>query len=829
LRHRWIIGLVLALLAFSTFVVAKTTLNGKPWRLKQGLDLAGGVRVVLQAETKKLPGGESWKYEHLNSIIRIIRDRVDTLGVSEPLIQPKGSDQVVVELPDIKDKDEAIKQLKSTARMEFRHLHRVHNADAVSYRPAAAKCAMSIGMEDGKDVFTFTDAEGNTVDNAKIIAESRLILTGNELKAESRTTTDDKGRPAVSIEFTPEGRKKFAEFTKRNVGEILAIILDDEILSAPYIKQAITHGGAIISGGFTSPREAQRLAEFINAGALPVPLKVVQIQSVEATLGRASVTQSVEAGAWGIIAVIVFMVGYYLLPGLVADVALGIYALLTLAGFKLFGVTMTLPGIAAYILSIGMAVDANILIFERLKEELRGGKTLKAAIDAGFSRAFTSIFDSNMCTLITCVILRWLGTGPIRGFALVLGMGVAISMFTAITVTRTILYLIVNTRFGESPALFGLGRQWVTGRSDRQVDIVGLMKVWFALSAIVLIPGLYYWLGAHGLKGGIDFTGGSLMQVEFKQPVQTTTIDEALADVGLSGSLIQRSTDKTNTVFIRTKNIGDISEEKSAHVQASLKSLGGTIQASENVGPAVSRELTTNAIKAVLFAALAIVLYLSVRFAIGGLAEGFKFGVCAILATLHDVGVIIGVFAILGHFFNWEIDSLFVTAVLTIIGFSTHDTIVIFDRIRENLRHRVKGESFDRLANKSILQSFARSINTSLTVVLTLVFLLIFGAENIRHFVVALLIGVISGTYSSIFNASQLLVLWYGLTEKQPAGVPVEPAVSRAARMRELKPIAGEDTGPDGGGYGVEGQLERSAAAKAVGGKAKAKKRKRRF
>jgi len=825
LRHRWVIGLVLVLLAFSTFVVSTNSWNGKPWHLKRGLDLAGGVRVVLQAETEKLPEGQEWSpYEHLGSIIRIMRSRVDIMGVSEPLIQPKGKDQVVIELPDIKNKDEAIKQLKSTARMEFRHLYNVHSAGSRGYRPAAARYTMESGAEGGKDVFTFMDAEGNPVDSAKVIAESRLILTGNDLNPVSSVTKDDRNFPAVALEFTREGKKKFADFTRRNVKEILAIILDNEILSAPSISEPILDGRAIITGRF-QPREAQRLADFINAGALPVPLKVVQIQSVEATLGMASVTQSVRAGVWGLAAIVVFMILYYLLPGLVADVALGIYALLTLAGFKLFGVTMTLPGIAAYILSIGMAVDANILIFERLKEELRSGKTLRASIDAGFSRAFTSIFDSNMCTLITCVILRWLGTGPIRGFALVLGMGVLISMFTAITVTRNILHLIVNTRFGESAALFGLGRQWVTGRSDRQVDIVGRMKVWFALSAIVLIPGLYYWLGAHGLKAGIDFTGGSLMQVEFKQPVQTAAIDGVLANGGFPGSLIQRSADNTNTVFIRTK---DISEEKFAGVQASMKSLGGTIQASERVGPTVSRELTMNAIKAVLFAALGIVLYLSVRFAIGGLAYGFRFGVCAVLATLHDVCLIIGVFAMLGYFLNWEIDSLFVTAVLTIIGFSTHDTIVIFDRIRENLRHRAKGETFAGVANRSILQSFARSINTSLTVILTLVALLVFGAENIRHFVVALLIGVVTGTYSSIFNASQLLVLWQGLVEKQPSGFRVEPAASRAAQVRDLKPLAAGDVGPDSGS-GIEGEAEGSVAPKPVGGKAKAKRRKRRF
>ena len=811
-RYQQIFVLILALVIGSVAVIAT-----KP--IKKGLDLAGGVRVVLKAETDKLPEGQKWSNDHLNSIIRIMRTRIDSMGVSEPLIQPKGDDQIVIELPDVKNKDEAIGMLQSTARMEFRHLWDVHFADSTKYRPMAARYTMEISSDEKGDLYTFIDANGKTVPNSQIIADSRLILTGDDLKPVSAAQKDPQNyQSVVAMEFTAKGKQKFADFTRRNVGEILAIVLDGNILSAPHINEPILDGRAVIKGRFTT-EEAQRLAEFINAGALPVPLKIIQFQSVEATLGQASVGKSITAGIGGLAAVILFMMLYYLMPGIIADVALGIYAVLTLAAFKLLGVTMTLPGIAAFILSIGMAVDANILIFERLKEELRTGKTLRAAIDTGFARAFTSIFDSNMCTLITCAILYNFGTGPIKGFAVVLGLGVIISMFTAITATRTILHLIVNAGFAQNPALYGLRRQWVTGQSGSQVDVVKRMYVWFALSAIIILPGLYFWLGAHGLKGGIDFTGGSLTQVEFKEPVrQTGPIEAILSEANLVGSSVQRSKDDPRVVFIRTSNLSD---SQYAEVKDGLTKIGGTSQDAERVGPTISKELTTNAVKAVIFSAILIVLYLSVRFAIGGLANGFRFGMCAIIATFHDVAVIVGIFAIFGYFLGWEIDSLFVTALLTVIGFSTHDTIVIFDRIRENLRHRVKGDSFDALVNKSILQSFARSINTSLTVVLTLVALLIFGAANIQHFIVALLIGVVTGTYSSIFNASQLLVLWQRLVEKPAAGRVAEP------KLRELKPLVETETS-----NGVREDAEAVAAAKrtsSTAAKAKAKRRKKRF
>ena len=815
-KYTKLFGVIILLVGLAILTVIKVP-------TRYGLDIKGGTRLVLQAQTKQLPAGEKWDSEkNLPAIIRILTKRINADGVSEPLIQPKGNDQIVMELPGL-TKDQAIKELQTTAQMEFRQFLPVQNErhQLAKYREQRDRDSKT-----GNETYTFTDNNGQPVPTEKVLSECPLIMNGNDIKPTAKGNIDpQKNESVVEIELTDSGTKKFADFTRKNVGEQLAIVLDGRVLSAPRINDQILNGKAVISGGFQSAEEAQHLADFLNAGALPVPLKIIQQQTVEATIGHVAVEKSTYAGLIGLGAVVLFMIVYYLLPGFLADIALAIYALLTLAAFKLIGVTLTLPGIAAFILSIGMAVDANILIFERLKEELRGGKTLHAAIDAGFSRAFTSIFDSNMCTIITCIILGVLGTGSIKGFAVVLALGVIISMFTAITTTRTLLHMVVNTSLGEKAWLFGLSRQWVSGQQGKQVNIVGRMALWFALSAIIIIPGMFI-LGTKGLNKGIDFTGGGMWQVNYQKTTEQAQVDETLKSIGLPNSMIQKSADKAdpNTFFIRTK---EVDAAKALEIKNALKSAGGEVQSEEHVGAVISKELESNALMSVLWASLLIVLYLSIRFAIGGWAQGLRFGVCAIVATLHDVLVIIGVFAFLGWKFGWEIDTLFVTAVLTVIGFSTHDTIVIFDRIRENLRHRVKGENFDGLVNRSICQSFARSINTSLTVILTLTALYIFGGHSNRQFVFALIVGVITGTYSSIFNASQLLVLWQRFTGKDAAGRVLNPGApgTGAAKVRDLKPLVDV---PKSNGGAVSSGVGDADDAVAVA-KAKAKRKKRRY
>jgi SecD/SecF fusion protein len=591
---------------------------------------------------------------------------------------------------------------------------------------------------------------------AQEIGEQNPVVTGADLQPNCKLVYDQLGRPQVSFEFKSEGARKFADFTRKHVGEILAIVLDNRIISAPRINEAILGGKGVIEGNF-SAAEAAELATLLNSGALPVPLEIIQIAKVGATLGKESVRQSLWAGVVGLGLVLLFMVGYYLLPGVLSAIALGLYTLYSLAAYKLLGVVFTVPGITAFILSIGMAVDANILIFERMKEELRSGKTLKAAIDDGFKRAFTAIFDSNVCTIITSIILFALGTGAVKGFALMLMIGVAISMFTAITVTRTMLWTLVGFGVGTNPRLFALGRQW-----QRQIDIVGKRKLWFSLSGTFIALGVLAW-AIGGLKLGVDFAGGSELQLRFQNPVTVRQVQNALAQGGIRDARVVVGED--NLVFIRTK---EITPEEKESIKRTLASLGQLEEQSfTQVGGIVSKEQTRKALWAIVLSEVLILLYMAVRFAIGGIREGFKFGVAAVIALIHDVLVLVGAFAIMGHLRGWEVDALFVTAMLTLIGFSVHDTIVVFDRLRENLRNRARGETFADIANKSIVQTLARSINTSLTLILVLIALLYLGSPVVKLLTIAMLIGVTTGTYSSIFNAAPVVTYWEEVKERR--------------------------------------------------------------
>lgn len=807
--------------------------------MKRGLDLAGGMRVVLQARPVK--GLKIDKTAQDAAVLTITR-RVNNLGVSEATVQPKGTDQIIVELPEIKDKDRALQVLQKTGSLEFYHLKDVNDTRGAG-RNKFARWVMNVDKDDdGKDIYGFSDTrkpgsepitDPKEVKKQVIGENTQPILTGRDLVPGKTSVEIGQGGRGmiVALVFKKPAQRVFAQFTRTNVHEFLAITLDDAILTAPIIQTAIP-GNPIIEGNFTAT-EAQELVNLLNAGALPVPLDVAQLQTVEATLGKHSVEQSLMAGIIGLGLVLLFMLFYYRLPGVIANIALGLYALFTFAAFKLLpGFTMTLPGLAGFILSIGMAVDANILIFERLKEELRSGKTLRAAIDAGFSRAFTSIFDSNMCTLITCAILYGYGTGPVKGFAVTLSIGVLISMFTAITVTRTILHLLVGAEWAQSETagrrLFGLGDSWVA-RSGRHFNIIGKRAYYFILSAVFIIPGLIFiYLG--GIKPSIEFTGGSALTVSFDKPVNSDKIAGAMKAIGYEGSQAQISRqDEDYLAFIRMKELpksGAAKARELRRIQGELGKRIGPVELQEfsEVGATISKELTNKAFYAVILASLAIVLYLSFRFAIGGFVNGLKFGVCAVIALIHDVLIVGGASAIFGYFMGWEIDSLFVTALLTVIGFSVHDTIVVFDRVRENLKHRLRGETFEELANRSILQTFARSINTSFTVVLTLLALLIFGGPVIKHFVAALLVGIISGTYSSIFNATPLMVVWENLAGDRGAGrkFAQDRALVTGDRVRELRPVAETQT--------VEKSEEDTAAASATRTKAKTvKKKKRRY
>ncbi len=647
----------------------------------------------------------------------------------------------------------------------------------------------------------------------------KTILTGADLEPQSSAHLGTDGAPTVSQVFNPKGTAAFADFTTQHTGEIMGIVLDDAVLSAPYIKDPILDGQGEISGGFPTLGEAQSLSNLLNAGALPIPLEQVQTQSVEASLGVGAVTKSLIAGGVGLALVLLFMVAYYRLPGLLADIALLIYALFTLAIFKgglnwLFPgliVTLTLPGIAGFILSIGMAVDANILIFERLKEELRDGKALRPAIDSAFKRAFTAIRDSNICTCITCVVLLSLGTASVRGFALTLLIGVLVSLFSAITVTRTLLYLLVDVFPGlaKNPALFGLGVNSLIGQTTGSgtragMNIIGRRKLFYGLSLAIIVPGLIF-LALGGLKPSIEFTGGTQIQVKYAQAVTQPEVQKAVAAQGFKDDTVQMADGGTTAIVSvseQTRTASKLQSPVYQRLTTALNTLGpNTEQAFGNVGSVISKEVTSNALQAVIIASGLIVLYLALVFGIGGFVAGLRLGTSAVVALLHDILVLLGAFAIFGYFLGWEIDSLFITAMLTVIGFSVHDTVVIFDRVRENLRHKARGENFESLVNRSIGQTLARSINTSLTVVMTLVALVVLGGQTTRLLNVALLIGILSGTYSSIFNAASILVDWENWLAKRRANAPVLVTAAESTGGAAIYPSnSGSNSGSANGG-----------------------------
>ncbi|CEK16375.1 protein translocase subunit secF/protein translocase subunit secD [Chthonomonas calidirosea] len=806
-QNRRMLLLILVLAIFSIFVsVTKRDWHIGPFHLdtrpRYGLDIRGGLRVVLHPDVdlyNKEHPGHPWGPEQLSLVRHIIENRVNFSGVTEPLIitRPE-TNQIIVELPGVRDRQAAINELKATADLRFYLLPQLGSHD--NSRPAiwhqeiqkdpktGAEVDVLIDNQTGKPV-TPQELQEQVFDNPNL-----LVATGADLLPNCEARLDPiTNKPILTFQFNDKGSAAFEQATRANIGRYLGIFLDNRLLTAPYIESVISGQGQI--EGIATLKEAKALADELNAGALPVPLQLQEVRSLEATLGQEAVHTTTIAGVWGLVLVLLFMLIWYRLPGLLADVALILYAFFSIAIFKLIPVTFTLPGIAGFILSIGMAVDANILIFERFKEELRAGQPLRAAIDAGFNRAFSAIFDSNVCTVITCCVLYYFGTGPIRGFALTLGFGVAVSMFTAITVTRTFLFALVNFDFARNEKMYGLSdRAW-------NLHVMRWPWLWLGISALVIVPGMIAW-GMGGIKPSIDFKGGTEITLSYKTPHTAAEIERILIQNGYKDSRVVISEEPNAPIdkhlaIVTTRRLTNDQRiqliDALTHNGADL--VPGTSPATvpyADVSGTVSRQLTEDAVKAVIIAELLIVFYLAFRFAIGGFLEGLQYGICAVLALIHDVAVLWGSFAILGLLYNWQIDSLFVTAMLTVIGFSVHDTIIIFDRIRENLLHRARGETFSSLVDRSINQTFSRSIKTSFTVILVLLALFIFGSSEIHQFAAALLIGIISGTYSSIFNASVLLVLWKRFRGQDKAVAPILATPSTSVSTKSVLSVPGD-------------------------------------
>ncbi len=806
------------------------------FKFKPGLDIRGGVRFTYQMDVSKLTLEQRNELPAIKEqLVKILGDRAHgPLGVSEPTVLPKGQDEFLVELPDVKNLDEAKSIMGSSARIEFYWAKNVktERRSWERYSPVEDKGDKpTVSFEDN---ITHELIKPGTPKYAEVIKGWDLILSGDEVKSAQPAVGGGGGGGGYvpSMSFSSTGADKMGTWSRAHQNEHaeLAAVLDGTVLSiAGLVDNTVLTDNAQITGTFSSSY-VSNLCNMINGGALPVDLVCVSSEKVDPTIGGEALNKIITAGVIAFVVISVFLIGYYAFPGLVAFCALLLYVLFTLTLLKMFGATFSLAGIAGFILSVGMAVDANILVFERVKEEVKRGKALSSAIELGFRRALPAIADSNACTIITSMVLLNLGTGPVKGFATTLIIGVLISLFTAVTVTRSLLVAIVGEGWVVNPKVFALDRNWFGKRFDldhgQALDVVKKAPRWFLISlATIVISIPFFFMG--GFRLNVEFQGG--YESTYVLGATAPSIDQMSGNLekgGYRGSNVKIITSDKGIKYadVTVPPVSSLAQLTTDAARADAIATAAGIQGSTNsgfssVGPSVQKETLTNAIEGVLVSSGLIIVFLAIRFGtgFGGFAPGMRFGLSAIGALLHDILVVMGTAAIVGFFFKWEVSALFLTAMLTMIGFSVHDTIVIFDRIRENLRHQQPGEDFRHLIDRSITQSFARSINTSGTVIVTLLILVFFGTAtpDLKFFVTAMLIGILSGTYSSIYNASPILYLLdkaaakkgeqFSITALAKAEIARHTIISTSVGpMIETAPGAPEPgtTGPSGRTYG---------------------------
>ncbi len=719
-----ILGIV-GIMAYYAFPLGK--------RINLGLDLKGGMHLLLRIDASKL--SEESKAGAMDRAVEILRNRIDEFGVSEPVIQKQGEDEIIVQLPGITDRERALKIVGRTAFLEFKLV----STDL-------DKLAMALGgvTPEGYELSYYQDDDDG--EKEPLLLEKEAVLTGEAIKtAEVRFDQSGFGQPIVGLEFNAEGAKKFAQITKDNVGSRLAVVLDGKVQTAPNIKEEIPSGEAVITGRYTL-QKAQDTALVLKIGALPAPMIIEEERTVGPLLGQDSIKAGLKASIVGISLVLLFMVFYYSLAGFIADIALLMNLLFIFGGLGILPVlfpgvsaTLTLPGIAGIVLSLGMAVDANVLINERMREEFKLGRPISSVITNGYGKAFSAIIDSNITTLIAAFLLFQFGTGPIRGFAVTLTIGLLSSMFTALVVTRTILEALVRNFNIKKLFMLRLieGAHINFIKNRRICYIVSLVVIGFGLAAIVN-NGQDAW--------GIDFTGGKIQEYKFDQPVPIQEIRGALLEDGKSKVSIQQFEDNSNVYLIKTP------VEKGKEIFASLKQAFSNREISmlrvESVGPVAGQHLRDKATSALIWALIGILIYVTIRF------KHFDFALAGIIALLHDCLITLGIMGLAGR----EIDLITVTAVLGIAGYSINDTIVIFDRLRENQKLLPKLGMIE-LVNLSINQNLSRTVLTTVTTLLVVVALLFWGGTILSNFAFALCVGFIAGTYSTIFIASPLVLL----------------------------------------------------------------------
>lgn len=668
--------------------------------IKLGLDLAGGVSITYQAVD------ENPTDEQMSDTIYKLQQRVQNYS-TEAEVYREGGNRINIDIPGVSDANAILEELGKPGSL------------------------------------IFMDEEGKT------------ILTGDQVSSAKAGIIEGKTGAKeyiVSLTFTDEGSKAFADATAANIGKRIAIIYDNMIYSNPTVQQAITGGQAQITG-MESYETAEQLASTIRIGSLSLELQELRSNVVGAKLGEEAISTSLKAAAIGFAIVAVFMIVVYLIPGLAAVIALCLYVGLVLILLKAFEVTLTLPGIAGIILSIGMAVDANVIIFTRIKEEIGLGKTVKSAIKTGFAKALSAIIDGNVTTLIAAVVLFWRGSGTVKGFASTLAIGIVLSMFTALFVTKGALYALYALGF-QNAKLYG------TKKDKAPINFLGKKNICFIISCVVIVAG-WAMMGVNSSSTGsilnysMEFKGGTSTNVTFNEDMSLEDISSkvvpVVAEVTGDPEVQTQKVSGSNEVIIKTKTLSV--EQRKALDDAMVEKFGVEAEkiTAESISGAVSKEMKQDAMVAVVIATICMLIYIWFRF------KDIKFAASAVIALLHDVLVVLTFYAVA----KWSVGSTFIACMLTIVGYSINATIVIFDRIRENLKLKTSKQSLDEIVNLSITQTFTRSINTSLTTFVMVFVLFLLGVSSIREFALPLMVGIVCGTYSSVCITG---ALWYVLT-----------------------------------------------------------------
>ena len=740
-RGRIVAFFLLVLLVFSTI---GTTMTGITKDIKLGLDLQGGFEILYKVSPAKK--GDVIEKKPLTSTVEALLQRVYVVGVSEPSIKFEGNDRIRVQLAGVTNQKQARDLLSTQANLTFRDVN-----DKV--------------LMDGTDL-----AQGGAKQSFDQSNQPSVSLKLKKAKKFEKITRELSQKPApnnlivIWLDYE-EGKDSYQkEATKQN----------PKYLSAASVSSVLTQPDVEISGGNFTVKSATQLAELLNAGSLPVKLDELYSTSVGAQFGEEALHTTILAGIIGIGIIFLYMLFFYRLPGLIAVITLSFYIYLNLVVFDWMHVVMTLPGIAALILGVGMAVDANIITYERIKDELKTGRSVISAYRAGNRRSLATIFDANITTMLAALVLFFYGQSSVKGFATTLMIGIVLSFVTAVYGTRLLMSLLVNSRwFDKKTGYFGVKKEQIHDLSKDdgttvlptawdKIDFVKYRKAFFTFSSVLVIIGIIS-VAVFRLNLGIDFTSGTRIEIPANHTVTQAEIQREMKSLDIETDDVVITGKSNDTGVVRV--VGVLNKKEIANLKDHFKDKYGSEPNVSTVSPTVGKELAKNAMLAIVIASIGIIIYVTIRFE-------FYMALAAVLALLHDAFFIVTVFSLT----KLEVDLTFIAAVLTIVGYSINDTIVTFDRIRENMQ-KFKSKTFDDLAfivNLSLRETFTRSMNTVLTVVIAVVALLLFGSESIQNFSIALLVGLILGAYSSVFIAAQLWLVWKGKQLKREEQKEVE-------------------------------------------------------